>query len=85
MPKPLVSLANLPQLAADLLITTLGLKRVGWVGRGDTVVPFAGAGENGEDIVTGGLEGELQVTNSCLPDRLSLAAKEYISADIPFL
>ncbi|KAK4688892.1 proteasome assembly chaperone 2, partial [Tremellales sp. Uapishka_1] len=53
---PSVSLANLPQLAADLLITSLGLTRVGWLGRGETVVPFAGAGEEPGSIVTGGLE-----------------------------
>ncbi|KAI9635853.1 PAC2 family-domain-containing protein [Dioszegia hungarica] len=52
---PSVSLANLPQLCVDLLITSLGLKRVGWIGKGDTVAPFAGRGEQGE-VVTGGLE-----------------------------
>jgi hypothetical protein len=55
--QPSVSLANLPQLSVDLLITTLELKRVGWIGKGDTVAPFSGVGEDGE-IVTGGLEGE---------------------------
>ncbi|WWD22451.1 hypothetical protein CI109_106942 [Kwoniella shandongensis] len=52
---PAVSLGNVPQLTADLLISSLGLRRVGWIGRGDTVAPFSGAGEGGE-IVTGGLE-----------------------------
>ncbi|KAK8845498.1 hypothetical protein IAR55_006211 [Kwoniella newhampshirensis] len=52
---PAVSLGNVPQLTADLLVASLGLRRVGWIGKGDTVAPFAGAGEDGE-IVTGGLE-----------------------------
>ncbi|WVF66133.1 hypothetical protein IAT40_000873 [Kwoniella sp. CBS 6097] len=52
---PAVSLGNVPQLTSDLLITSLGLKRVGYVGDGDTVAPFAGRGEDGE-VVTGGLE-----------------------------
>ncbi|ODN76005.1 hypothetical protein L202_05965 [Cryptococcus amylolentus CBS 6039] len=52
---PAVSLGNVPQLTADLLISTLGLKRVGFLGNGDTVAPFAGVGENGE-VATGGLE-----------------------------
>ncbi|ORY23634.1 PAC2 family-domain-containing protein [Naematelia encephala] len=52
---PAVSLANLPQLAADLLITTLGLSRTGFIGRGETVIPLSGVGERGE-ILTGGLE-----------------------------
>jgi len=53
-----VSLANLPQLAVDILITSLGLTRVGIIGNGETVVPFFGPGE-GSELVTGGLEGEL--------------------------
>ncbi|RSH85560.1 hypothetical protein EHS25_003699 [Saitozyma podzolica] len=53
---PAVSLANLPQLAADLLITSLNLVRVGWIGKGDTVVPFFGAGEDKDEVLTGGLE-----------------------------
>jgi hypothetical protein len=53
-----VSLANLPQLAVDILITSLGLTRVGIIGNGETVVPFFGPGEESE-LVTGGLEGEL--------------------------
>ncbi|UOH83810.1 hypothetical protein LQV05_006548 [Cryptococcus neoformans] len=53
---PVVSLGNVPQLTADLLIFSLGLKRVGFVGKGDTVTPFAGKGEKNGDIVTGGLE-----------------------------
>ncbi|CAD6569300.1 MAG: hypothetical protein TREMPRED_005178 [Tremellales sp. Tagirdzhanova-0007] len=53
---PSVSLANLPQLATDLLVTSLSFKRVGWIGKGDTVVPLVGVGEDGEGIVTGGLE-----------------------------
>ncbi|WWC85889.1 uncharacterized protein L201_000756 [Kwoniella dendrophila CBS 6074] len=52
---PAVSLGNVPQLTSDLLITSLGLKRIGYVGIGDTVAPFSGKGDNGE-IVTGGLE-----------------------------
>ena len=56
--KPSVSLANLPQLAVDILITSLGLTRVGVIGDGNTVVPFFGPGE-GSELVTGGLEGEL--------------------------
>ncbi|RXK36764.1 hypothetical protein M231_05999 [Tremella mesenterica] len=51
---PSVSLANLPQLTADLLITSLDLKRVGWIGKGDTVIPFAGL--DGDVLVTGGME-----------------------------
>jgi hypothetical protein len=57
--QPSVSLANLPQLAIDILITSLGLTRVGIIGNGDTVVPFFGPGE-GSEVVTGGLEGEFQ-------------------------
>ncbi|KIR63636.1 proteasome assembly chaperone 2 [Cryptococcus bacillisporus CA1873] len=53
---PAVSLGNVPQLTADLLIFSLGLKRVGFVGKGDTVAPFAGRGEKGGEIVTGGVE-----------------------------
>ncbi|KAE8543172.1 hypothetical protein D1P53_000659 [Cryptococcus gattii VGV] len=53
---PAVSLGNVPQLTADLLIFSLGLKRVGFVGKGDTVAPFAGRGEKGGEIVTGGIE-----------------------------
>jgi proteasome assembly chaperone 2 len=56
--QPSVSLANLPQLAVDILITSLGLTRVGIIGNGETVVPFFGPGE-GSELVTGGLEGEL--------------------------
>ena len=56
--KPSVSLANLPQLAVDILITSLGLTRVGVIGDGNTVVPFFGPGE-GLEVVTGGLEGEV--------------------------
>ncbi|KAL7418823.1 hypothetical protein Q5752_006507 [Cryptotrichosporon argae] len=52
---PAVSLANLPQLAADLIVASLGLPRVGYVGDGSTVVPFAGRGDDG-GLVTGGLE-----------------------------
>ncbi|WRT63740.1 uncharacterized protein IL334_000663 [Kwoniella shivajii] len=52
---PAVSLGNVPQLTCDLLITSLGLKRVGYIGVGDTVSPFSGKGDDG-DIVTGGLE-----------------------------
>ncbi|WVQ80323.1 hypothetical protein IAT38_002428 [Cryptococcus sp. DSM 104549] len=52
---PSVSLGNVPQLTADLLIASLGLKRVGWIGKGETVVPFVGEGEGG-GLVTGGLE-----------------------------
>ncbi|WWC66652.1 uncharacterized protein I206_100556 [Kwoniella pini CBS 10737] len=52
---PAVSLGNVPQLTNDLLIKSLGLKRIGYVGKGDTVVPFSGKGDEGE-IVTGGLE-----------------------------
>ncbi|OCF45184.1 proteasome assembly chaperone 2 [Kwoniella heveanensis CBS 569] len=52
---PAVSLGNVPQLTSDLLIKSLGLKRVGYVGDGSTVAPFAGRGEDGE-VVTGGLE-----------------------------
>lgn len=53
-----MSLANLPQLAVDILITSLGLIRVGIIGNGETVVPFFGPGE-GSELVSGGLEGEL--------------------------
>lgn len=53
-----MSLANLPQLAVDILITSLGLTRVGIIGNGETVVPFFGPGE-GSELVTGGLEGQL--------------------------
>jgi proteasome assembly chaperone 2 len=53
-----VSLANLPQLAVDIIITSLGLTRVGVIGDGETVVPFFGPGE-GSELVSGGLEGEL--------------------------
>lgn len=49
-----MSLANLPQLAVDILITSLDLRKVGVVGDGTTVAPFVGAGEDGE-LVTGGL------------------------------
>lgn len=52
-----MSLANLPQLAVDILITSLGLQKVGYIGNGETVVPFFGPGE-GVEVVTGGLEGE---------------------------
>ncbi|WVW81907.1 hypothetical protein I302_103907 [Kwoniella bestiolae CBS 10118] len=52
---PAVSLGNVPQLTSDLLITSLGLRRIGYVGIGDTVSPFSGKGDDGE-IVTGGLE-----------------------------
>ncbi|CAK9779361.1 hypothetical protein CC85DRAFT_288680 [Cutaneotrichosporon oleaginosum] len=51
---PALSLGNVPQLAADLLVTSLSLRRVAFVGLGDTVAPFAGRGEDG--IATGGLE-----------------------------
>lgn len=54
-----MSLGNVPQLTADLLIFSLGLKRVGFVGKGDTVAPFAGRGEKGGEIVTGGIEGKI--------------------------
>lgn len=60
--QPSVSLANLPQLAVDILITSLGLKRVGYIGNGETVVPFFGPGEGGE-TVTGALEGMLYTTH----------------------
>ncbi|WVN90969.1 uncharacterized protein L203_106214 [Cryptococcus depauperatus CBS 7841] len=52
---PAVSLGNVPQLTCDLLISSLGLQRVGFTGRGDTVAPFVGQGEHSE-LVTGGLE-----------------------------
>jgi hypothetical protein len=55
--QPAVSLGNLPQLAVDLLITSLKFQRIGWIGDGSTVMPFIGAEENGK-IVTGGLECE---------------------------
>lgn len=54
-----MSLGNVPQLTTDLLIFSLGLKRVGFVGKGDTVAPFAGRGEKGAEIVTGGIEGKI--------------------------
>ena len=56
--QPSVSLANLPQLAVDIILTSLNLRPVGVVGNGTTVAPFVGAGENG-GIVTGGLTCEL--------------------------
>lgn len=59
-----MSLANLPQLAADLLIASLNLVRVGWIGKGDTVVPFFGAGEDEGEVLTGGLEGEEQAPHA---------------------
>lgn len=58
-PQPAVSLGNVPQLTADLLVASLGLRRVAFLGRGDTVAPFAGRGEDG--VVTGGLECALQL------------------------
>ena len=61
-----MSLANLPQLAVDILITSLGLTRVGIIGDGETVVPFFGPGE-GSEIVSGGLEGELPKSCSRRP------------------
>ncbi|KAK1926044.1 PAC2 family-domain-containing protein [Papiliotrema laurentii] len=51
---PSVSLANLPQLAVDLLIHSLKLTRAGYIGLGDTVAPMIGASQDG--LVTGGLE-----------------------------
>ncbi|WOO84684.1 Proteasome assembly chaperone 2 [Vanrija pseudolonga] len=51
---PSVSLGNVPQLAADLIVSSLGLKRVAFLGTGNTTAPFAGRGEDG--LVTGGLE-----------------------------
>ncbi|GMK58531.1 hypothetical protein CspeluHIS016_0505630 [Cutaneotrichosporon spelunceum] len=51
---PAVSLGNVPQLAADLIVSSLALKRVAFVGKGDTVAPFAGRGDDG--LVTGGVE-----------------------------
>ncbi|BEI93650.1 uncharacterized protein CcaverHIS019_0601090 [Cutaneotrichosporon cavernicola] len=51
---PAVSLGNVPQLACDLLVSSLSLHRVAFIGTGDTVAPFAGSGDDG--IVTGGLE-----------------------------
>ncbi|KAL1407088.1 hypothetical protein Q8F55_006501 [Vanrija albida] len=51
---PSVSLGNVPQLAADLIVSSLGLRRVAFLGTGDTTAPFAGQGEDG--LVTGGLE-----------------------------
>jgi proteasome assembly chaperone 2 len=38
-----------------LILNSVGLKRVGFIGRGDTVVPFAGPGDDGA-LATGGLE-----------------------------
>lgn len=52
-----MSLGNVPQLTGDLLVSSLQLRRVGFVGLGDTVAPFAGRGDDG--LVTGGLERKL--------------------------
>ena len=63
--QPSVSLGNLPQLAVDLIITSLGLRRLGWIGTGDTVAPFAGMDEG--TIVTGGMEGQNQIRQGGCP------------------
>ena len=57
-----MSIGNVPQLAADILISSLGLKRVGVLGTGDTCAPFVGEQEQGQGLVGGGLEGRLGVT-----------------------
>lgn len=43
------------------MITSLGLQKLGYIGDGETVVPFFGPGEGGE-AVAGGLEGESVLT-----------------------
>ncbi|ORX34713.1 hypothetical protein BD324DRAFT_634592 [Kockovaella imperatae] len=53
---PSVSLANLPQLAVDLIIASRELNRIGYVGSGDTVAPLLGYSDMGEGLVSGGLE-----------------------------
>jgi len=52
---PCVSTANVAQLAVDLLIASLSLRRVGVFDPGD-LVPVVGARENGEEGVTSPLE-----------------------------
>lgn len=66
--QPSVSLGNVPQLAADLIVSSLGLKRVAFLGTGNTTAPFAGRGDDG--LVTGGLECELaRATSAQVADR----------------
>ncbi len=64
----MVSYANLPQLTIDLLIHSIGLKRLGDLGDGSTVVPMVGQLDVHEDdkdpgqdatLTTGGVEGVL--------------------------
>jgi proteasome assembly chaperone 2 len=62
--QPSVSLANLPQLAVDLLIHSLSLTLVGYIGTGSTVAPLVGSSKNG--LSTGGLEGQLAGTIAVL-------------------
>ncbi|EIN11912.1 hypothetical protein PUNSTDRAFT_99231 [Punctularia strigosozonata HHB-11173 SS5] len=52
---PVVTVANLPQLAADLLIATFALKRIGLFDPRD-VIPVVGAREDGEPGLTLPLE-----------------------------
>jgi len=52
---PVVSIANVSQLAADLLISSLGLHRVGIFDPRD-VVPVVGARDDGEEGITTPLE-----------------------------
>ena len=44
-------------MAADLLIHSLNMVLVGYIGTGSTVAPLVGTSRSG--LVTGGLEGEL--------------------------
>lgn len=53
--QPIVSTANVPQLAVDLLITSLALEQIGIFDSGD-LVPVVGGREDGDKGITLPLE-----------------------------
>ncbi|KAJ9098985.1 hypothetical protein QFC20_005803 [Naganishia adeliensis] len=53
---PSVSQASLPQLTVDVLVHSLGLKRLGRLQDDDMVVPMVGEAEGDEGLVSGGIE-----------------------------
>lgn len=58
--QPIVSTGNVAQLAIDLMISTLGLKRVGILDSRD-LVPTVGGREDGEEGITTPLERESEM------------------------
>lgn len=56
-PQPSVSQASLPQLTVDVLVHSLGLRRLGKLQDDEMVVPMVGEAEVEEGLASGGIEG----------------------------